>query len=284
LIVCFGSLNHDLAVRVPRLPAPDETVLATGDATFRGGKGHNQALAAARLGGLVAMVGRVGEDDPGRRLRAGLADAGVDVGHLRAEPGRTGTALCLLDDAGQVSIVVVPGANALLDTAAADEAADLLGRADLLLLQGEVALDASTRAAELAKAGGARIVVNPAPVPADTAALATLLDMADAIVVNRPEAASLGLAPSDRVVLTLGAEGVQVAGTAIPAFPARAIDPTGAGDSFVAGLAVALGDGADLVEAARFGAAAGACAVEVAGAEPSLPTRAVVQARVKAAR
>lgn len=281
MIVCFGSLNHDLAVRVDRLPAPDETVLATGDDNFRGGKGHNQALAAARMGGPVAMVGRVGDDDPGRWLRTGLADAGVDVDHVRTGGARTGTALCLLDAEGQVSIVVVPGANGLVDPAAADAAAELLGQADALLLQGEVAVAASLRAAELARAGGARVVVNPAPVPADGAAVGALLDLADVVVVNRPEAATLGLAPSDRVVLTLGAEGAQVASTTIPAFPAQAVDPTGAGDSFVAGLAVALVEGADLVEATRFGAAAGACAVEVAGAEPSLPTRAAVEARLR---
>ena len=281
MIVCFGSLNQDLAVNVGHLPAPDETVLATGADDFRGGKGHNQAMAAARLGGTVAMVGRVGGDDAGRWLRAGLADAGVDVAHVHATPAaRTGTALCLLDDAGQVSIVVIPGANALVDPDAADDAAALLDQADLLLLQGEVSVAASLRAAELVKSGGGRVIVNPAPVPTGTAELTTLLDLADVVVVNRPEAAMLGLTPSDRVVVTLGADGVQVAGTTIAAFPAQPVDPTGAGDSFVAALAVALEDGAGLVEAARFGAAAGACAVEVAGAEPSLPTRAAVEARM----
>jgi ribokinase len=170
---------------------------------------------------------------------------------------------------------VIPGANAALDVAAADAAADLLTQADVLLLQGEVAVDASVRAAALAQ--NARVVVNPAPVPSETGAL---LDCADVVVVNRPEAAQLGLAPSDRVVMTLGAGGVAVAGESIPAFPATEVDPTGAGDAFVAALAVALHEGADLVEAARFGAAAGACAVEVAGAEPSLPTRAAVEARL----
>lgn len=275
MIVCFGSLNQDLAVRVGRLPGPDETVLASGDATFRGGKGHNQALAAARLGAPVAMIGRVGDDDAGPWLRDGLATAGIDVSQLATVPGRTGTALCLLDDGGQVSIVVIPGANALVDPAAAEAAAELLGRADVLLLQGEVDAVASVRAAELAY--GARIVVNPAPVPPDAVAL---LGCADVVVVNRPEAAALGLTGSNKVVMTLGAGGVAVAGESIPAFPATEIDPTGAGDAFLAGLAVALHEGADLVEAARFGAAAGACAVEVAGAEPSLPTRAAVQARL----
>ena len=278
MIVSFGSLNQDLAVRLDHLPGPDETILAAGDDTHRGGKGHNQALAAARLGAPVAMVGRLGDDDAGRWLRDGLAAEGVDVTQLREVPGlRTGTALCLRDEAGQVTIIVLSGANAAVDVAAAEEAADVLGRSSVLLLQGEVAVDASVRAAELARAAGATVIVNPAPVPAGAD---RLLAVADVVVVNRPEAARLDLEPCGRVVVTLGAEGVAVAGTRIDAYPATAVDATGAGDAFVAALAAALHDGAPLVEAARFGAAAGACAVEVVGAEPSLPTRAAVEARM----
>jgi ribokinase len=278
MIVSFGSLNQDLAVRLPHLPAPDETILASGDATHRGGKGHNQALAAARLGAPVAMVGRVGDDAAGRSLRDGLAGAGVDVSQVVAVDGsRTGTALCLLDDAGQVSIVVLPGANALLDESAVRAATPTLWAASVLLLQGEVDPAASVRAAQLARSGGATVVVNPAPVGPGAEAL---LAVADVVVVNRPEAAALGLEPSDRVVVTLGPKGVAVAGEHIPAFPADAVDPTGAGDAFVAGLACGLHEGMDLLDAARLGAAAGACAVEVAGAEPSLPTRAAVEARM----
>lgn len=279
VIVSFGSLNQDLAVRLAHLPAPDETISATGAASHRGGKGHNQALAAARLGAPVAMVGRVGDDDAGRGLRAGLADAGVDVSQLRAVAGaRTGTAVCLLDDAGQVAIVVVPGANATVDAATADGAADLLAGARVLLLQGEVAVAASVQAAALVRAAGGTVIANPAPVPDDAR---TLLAAADIVVVNRVEAAALGLTASDRVVVTFGADGVAVAGERIPAYPAEPVDPTGAGDTFVAALATSLSEGAALVEAARFAAAAGACAVEVAGAEPSLPTRAMVEARLR---
>lgn len=279
VIVSVGSINLDLAVRLAHLPAPDETISATGDASYRGGKGHNQALAAARLRAPVAMVGRVGEDDAGRWLRAGLADAGVDVSQLLAVDGaRTGTALCLLDDAGQVAIVVVPGANATVDAAAADAAAELLADAGVLLLQGEVPVVASVRAAALVRAAGGTVIANPAPVPADAQAL---LAAADIVVVNRVEAAALGLAASDRVVVTLGADGAVVAGERIAAYPAEPVDPTGAGDTFVAALATAVYEGAELVEAARFAAAAGACAVEVAGAEPSLPTRAMVEARMR---
>lgn len=279
MIVSFGSLNQDLAVRLAHLPAPDETILATGDASYRGGKGHNQALAAARLGAPVAMVGRVGDDDAGRWLQGGLASGGVDVSQLLAIPDiRTGTALCLLDDAGQVAIVVVPGANATVDVATAEAAIELLADARVLLLQGEVAVAASVRAAALVRAAGGAVIANPAPVPDDAEAL---LAAADIVVVNRVEATALGLAASERVVVTLGADGVAVAGEQIAAYPAEPVDPTGAGDTFVAALATALSEGAALVEAARFAAAAGACAVEVAGAEPSLPTRAMVEARMR---
>lgn len=283
MIVCVGSLNQDLAVRLPHLPAPDETLLAHSAAKFRGGKGQNQALAAARLGAPVTMVGCVGDDDAGRWLRAGLTTESVDTSYLQtAEDHETGTALCLLDETGEVAIVVVAGANAAVDRNLVEAAADVLGEASVVLLQGEIAVDASLRAAALGGAAGAWVVVNPAPVPPDAGAL---VEAADLLVVNRPEAETLASSirrlPPERVVVTKGADGVTVAGEHIPAYPATVADPTGAGDAFVGALAVALHEGAELVEAARFGAAAGACAVEVDGAEPSLPTRSQVETRLR---
>jgi ribokinase len=284
MIVCFGSLNQDLVLPVARLPQPDETLPARALHTFRGGKGHNQATAAARLGARVAMVGAVGRDAPGDALVAGLAADGVDTRFVaRAATGApTGTAVCLVGDDGDGAIVIVAGANGDVSPAVAEGAAEVLSGADLLLLQGEVPVAASVRAAELVRAGGGRVVVNPAPVPEGVGAL---LALADVVVANAGEAATLGLDASasggaPAVVVTLGARGVRVAGVEVPAFPAEAVDATGAGDAFVAGLAVASVAGADLVEAARFGAAAGACAVEVVGAEPSFPTRAAVEARM----
>jgi ribokinase len=182
----------------------------------------------------------------------------------------TGMAVPLITDDGEVAIVIVAGANALLDAAIVDAAAAAFSDADVLLLQGEVPIGASVRAAELARAAGARVVVNPAPVGADSNAL---VELADLVVVNREEATSLGLEPTDRVVLTLGAGGVLVGDTHVPAFAVDVVDPTGAGDAFCAALAVAVAEGNDLVTAARFGAAAGACAVRRLGAEPGLPTR-----------
>lgn len=291
LVACLGSLNLDLTLPVARLPAPDETLPARGLLRFRGGKGHNQATAAARLAGdgtRVAMVGAVGSDQAGDLLVAGLDGDGVDTRFVTRVDGPTGTAVCLVGDDGTGAIVIVAGANAAVTPAQAEAAAAVLGRADVLLLQGEVPVDASVRAAELTRATGGWVVVNPAPVPDGAERLVAL---ADVVVANAVEAAALGLSPSSgggggdgdagpRVVLTRGAEGVDVVGDHIPAFPAEAVDATGAGDAFTGALAVALSEGASLAEAARFGAAAGACAVEVVGAEPSFPLRPAVEARL----
>lgn len=280
LVACFGSLNLDLTLPVPRLPGVDETLAARGLLRFRGGKGHNQATAAARLAGAgtgVAMVGAVGDDDAGDLLVEGLAADRVDVRFVGRHPGPTGTAVCLAGEDGTGAIVVVAGANGALGPDDAVRAGEVLAAADVLLVQGEVPVAASLRAAALTRAGGGRVVVNPAPVPdgADR-----LVAAADLVVANAVESRALGLAPGPGVVVTRGDEGVRVGGEHIAAFPATAVDATGAGDAFVGALAVALAEGADLVEAARFGAAAGACAVEVVGAEPSLPRRPAVEARL----
>jgi ribokinase len=280
LVACFGSLNLDLTLPVPRLPAPDETLPARGLLRFRGGKGHNQATAAARLGARVAMVGAVGDDQSGDLLVAGLTADGVDTRFVSRVEGPTGTAVCLVGDDGAGAIVIVGGANATVSPSLADDAAEALGAADVVLLQGEVPVAASVRAAELARAGGARVVFNPAPVPEGADRLVALADL---VVANEVEARELGLhpgGPGPEVVVTLGARGVRLAGADIAAFPASPVDATGAGDAFVGALAVALAEGAGLPEAARFGAAAGACAVEVVGAEPSFPRREAVEARL----
>jgi ribokinase len=271
----MGSLNHDIAIRLPRFPRPDETLVAHDVAEFRGGKGYNQATAAARLGAAVAMIGCVGDDGAGALLRTGLQASGIDQRRVHTVAAHTGMAVPLITDDGEVAIVIVAGANALVDTAIVDAAVGAFAGADVLLLQGEVPISASMRAAELARAAGALVVVNPAPVSAESD---KLVRVADLIVVNRDEAATLGLEPTDRVVVTLGAGGVLVGATNVPAFAVDVVDPTGAGDAFCAALAVAVAEGNDLVAAARFGAAAGACAVRRLGAEPGLPTRAEVTA------
>jgi ribokinase len=269
-IACFGSLNIDLAVRLPHLPAPDETVLASGLSEHLGGKGANQATAAARLDAIVAMVGAVGTDAHGDTLLAGLERNGVDHRHVERRDGPSGTALINVADDGRVTIVVVPGANGLVGPETAERAVEALRACDVLLLQGEVPVQASVRAAELARAGGAIVVANPAPVGPDSS---RLIKEASLIVLNEGEAAALGLSPSSSVVVTLGSAGALVGDRHVPAFPAPAVvDATGAGDAFCGALAVALARGTTLEDAVRQGCAAGSWAVRHLGAEPSLPT------------
>ncbi|MDH4145333.1 MAG: PfkB family carbohydrate kinase [Acidimicrobiia bacterium] len=272
-VVSFGSLNADLAIAVPHLAAPDETVAAHGLVEHLGGKGANQAVAAARLGADVSMIGAVGDDAHGARLRAGLAAAGVDVDAVRVQPGPSGIAVIQVADDGGVNIVVVAGANAAVDAADAERASTLIRGADVLLLQGEVAAAASLRAADIARRAGTFVVFNPAPVAAGAAEVAA---SADLVIANRVEADQLGLVASSRVVVTLGAEGALAGSELVAAYPATVVDATGAGDAFVASCALSRAGGAPLVEAVRRGCAAGAWAVGVAGAQPSLPDTAEV--------
>jgi ribokinase len=286
-VAVVGSLNLDLVVRVPRLPGPGETV--AGDDVFRnpGGKGANQAVAAARLGRRVAMVGRVGDDDAGRQLLASLADAAVDTSQVEALPGvPSGTALITVSADGENQIVISPGANARLtpdDVAAAGAALDA---AAVTLLQLEVPLDAVAAAA---RAAGGRVVLTPAPARALPDGL---LGDIDVLVPNRVELAQLtgepvpetveeavalaGRLPARAVVVTLGADGALVVeddqGSHVPAVPVRAVDTTAAGDAFCGGLADALAAGASLEDAARRAARVAAAACRRPGAQASLPT------------
>jgi ribokinase len=286
-VAVVGSLNLDLVVRVPRLPGPGETV--AGDDVFRnpGGKGANQAVAAARLGRRVAMVGRVGDDDAGRQLLASLADAAVDTSQVEALPGvPSGTALITVSADGENQIVISPGANARLtpdDVAAAGAALDA---AAVTLLQLEVPLDAVAAAA---RAAGGRVVLTPAPARALPDGL---LGDVDVLVPNRVELAQLtgepvpetveeavalaGRLPARAVVVTLGADGALVVeddqASHVPAVPVRAVDTTAAGDAFCGGLADALAAGASLEDAARRAARVAAAACRRPGAQASLPT------------
>jgi ribokinase len=286
-IVVVGSLNVDLVVRVPRLPAPGETTLGGDVARYPGGKGANQAVAVARLGQPVSMVGRVGDDDGGRLLLDVLAADGVDASGVRVTPGvPSGTALITVDERGENVIVVSPGANARVSADDVRAAAAQLAEADVALLQLEIPLDA---VAEAARSCGGTVILNPAPagpVPAD------VLEHVDVLVPNRPELSRLsGRALGDpddvaaaarqigvgRVIVTLGEEGAVVVedgeATPIPATPVVPVDSTAAGDAFCAAVADALVRGAGLVEAAGWAARAAAVSVTRAGAQTSLPTR-----------
>ncbi len=303
-VVVVGSLNCDLVMRVLRLPRPGETVPGSGFETFVGGKGCNQAIAAARAGAKVAMIGRVGCDAYGDRILEVLRRAGVDVtGVVRDETEGTGVAQIFVDDAGQNVIGVAPRANGRVGAASLSAFTSLLERARVLLLQLEIPVEAGLEAARVVRAAGGRVVLNPAPIPADPASLRELLGAADLVVPNETEAEALtGVACADRaraaeaaralgaasggaVVVTLGDRGAIVAErgaepVSSPAFMVPVVDTTAAGDAFAGALAASLAAGADLVRAARLANAAGALACTRAGAEPSLPTREAIEALV----
>ena len=296
-IAVVGSLNMDLVVRVPRMPVPGETLIGHDFHVIPGGKGANQAVAAARLGAQVTMIGRVGDDDFGRAQQRNLAQEGIDVTHVSVDPEEaTGIALITLDATGQNSIILAPGANMRLTVAHVEAAAQAIADAEILICQLESPLEAVTRAIELARAQGVRVILNPAPArPLDTA----LLHLVDYLIPNESETTLLtGIQVTDlssaekaaanlrergvsTVILTLGeqgallstAEGIIHEG----GYSVEVVDTTAAGDAFVGGFAVALAEGQPLQEAVRFANAAGALAVTRLGAQPSLPTRRAVE-------
>ena len=287
-VVVLGSANLDVALRVAALPQPGETVLARQRTTGPGGKGANQAVAAARSGARTAFLGAVGDDADADVLRAALSDAGVDVSALRTARSVTGAAYVLVDDVGENAIVVHGGANAgLADLDAAELA--VVGRARVLLCSLEVPLPPVTAAVRSAHAAGVVTVLNAAPAQPLPAELTAALDV---LVVNEQEALAVAgvsgavedavtqlLERVPEVVVTLGARGALVGergqGTGlVPAVRARAVvDTTGAGDVFCGALAAARARGLSLRDAASYACAAASLAVEQAGAAASAPTR-----------
>ncbi|MEI6778014.1 MAG: ribokinase [Chloroflexales bacterium] len=294
MIIVVGSLNMDLVVRSPRLPRPGETLSGGPFATYPGGKGANQAVAAARLGARTTMIGRVGTDGFGEMLRISAEVDQVDVTHVLPTPGMsTGVALITVEVGGQNTIVIAPGANAALTPEDVDAVAPLIAAARVLLLQLEVPLPVVIRAAAIAHAAGATVILNPAPAPIKRLPR-ELLAHVDYLVPNETEAAvfldeSGGVPPEvlaravsavcgvPNVIITLGAGGVAMFGpsgvTILPAFQVQAVDTTAAGDAFVGGFAVALSEGLSPTEALRWGCAAGALAATRPGAQSSLPMR-----------
>lgn len=273
-VVVVGSGNLDLVSQVERIPAPGETVLSTGFATHAGGKGNNQATAAARAGADTTFVGAFGDDEPGTRLRAGLAADGVTL-LVRTVPEPTGTALIAVSATGENSIVVNPGANAALRDLTAEERAAVAG-AGIVLLQLEIPLETVVDAVHAATG---TVVLNAAPAhPLPSA----VLDEVDVLVVNEHEAALLGgpdhlLTTVPALVITLGADGALIRtradSTHVLGLPVDVVDTTGAGDTFCGALAARLDEGAGLTEATRFATTAAALSVRRAGAVPAIPTR-----------
>lgn len=290
--VCVvGSFMMDLVATVPRRPGRGETVLGTGFEMFLGGKGFNQAVAAARCGVATSMVGRLGDDAFGQRFVARMTAEGIDCAHVSVDDQvGTGVGLPLVEESGENSIVVIPRANSMLSVNDVERASAMIAAADVLLLQLELPVEACLVAATIAKAGGTTVVLNPAPAP-KRSVVDMFFDLVDVLVPNEIEIATLvtdghgdaALAASHLsrafgvpVALTLGERGCLVAAGAeivmVAAHAVQAIDTVGAGDAFCGALGARLASGAGLYDAVEHANAAGALAVTKPGAEPAMPS------------
>lgn len=297
-VVVIGSLNMDLVTRAPRLPRGGETLIGESFATVSGGKGANQAVAAARLGAQVSMVGCVGSDAYGEELRGALLAEQIDCQAVSTVDDSSGVALIVVDDNSQNAIVIVAGANGALTPKVIDRFDAVLQAADVIICQLEVPDATVGHALKRGRELGKTVILNPAPasrpLPADWYA------SIDYLIPNESEASALSGLPVDslasaetaasrliamgagKVIITLGAQGSLFAnGKGFEHFPApkvKAVDTTAAGDTFVGGFAAALAAGKSEADAIRFGQVAAALSVTRAGAQPSIPTLSDVQA------
>jgi ribokinase len=291
-IVIFGSINMDLVVRTPRLPAPGETLTGHTFFTAPGGKGANQAVACARLGAQAHMIGRVGDDVFGTTLRGSLRDYGVDVAGVSTSAGPSGVAVIAVDDSAENTIMIIAGANRTIGPGDLVLLESALAGARVLLLQLEMPIEAVIAAAQAARRRGVTVILDPAPalpLPPD------LYSATDLITPNEIEAAALvGFAVRDEgdaaraarvlfergvraAIIKLGSRGAYwtdgAQGGLAAAFQVEAVDTVAAGDAFNGGLATALDAGLPLAEALRWGLAAGALSVTRPGAQQSMPAR-----------
>jgi len=298
-VLVVGSINSDLVVRVPRLPSPGETVTGGTFAQHQGGKGANQAVAAARLGAYVTFVGAVGEDEFGRSALATFQQEGVGVAGLAVAGVPTGVALIVVDEAGENQIAVAAGANGLVDATLVEEAlsdGSMAIDGGVYLTNFEIADEAVLAGARIAAHADMTVLINPAPARELSAALLTLRPI---LVPNEGEAQALTgeieplnaarvLAARSRapVVVTLGSHGAVIVDGGeteqIPAPLVRAIDTTGAGDTFCGALAAELASGSALIDAVHFAVHAASISVTVAGARGGMPSRAIVEASLSA--
>ncbi len=296
-VTVVGSANVDLVIRAEQMPNRGETLIGDAFDIFTGGKGFNQATAAARLGAEVTFIGRIGDDIFGEMLRSAMETEQIDTQYVKTDTeSGTGVASIVVDQDGENSIIVVPRANMRITSNDIVDATDSIAEADVLLLQLETPIEASLAACEIANANDTIVILDPAPacpLPDDflaqidiltpNASEATMLSGKDVTKPeNRVEAAeALRKQISDdglsTVVLTLGEEGVLLCTptktTQIPAIPVDVVDTTGAGDAFSGALATGLAMGHELSEVVLFATVAGAAAVTVLGATPSMPTQ-----------
>ena len=296
-IAIFGSINMDLVVRAPHIPAPGETILGSDFVTVPGGKGANQAVAVAQLGGDATLIGAVGDDAFGNELSTSLQRYGVNVQYVQRIQGSSGVALITIDERGENSIVVASGANMRMSSAILDHVDLTLAQSSHLLCQLEVSYELVIAAMQLAKRRGVTTILDPAPAPTSTLP-AEFYAAADIITPNEQETYQLtGILPSDEtnaraaaqrlhergathVIIKRGAHGVlwSHAGQtlAVPAFKVAVVDTVAAGDCYNGALACALARGEAMPSALRYAAAAAAIAVTRHGAQQAMPRHAEV--------
>lgn len=301
-IVVVGSINLDLVARAPRIPVAGETVIGQNFQTFFGGKGANQAVAAARLGAKVCMIGQLGSDAFASQLRSGLQQAGVDTAAVGETPGPSGVALISADKEGENSIIVVPGANGYVTPELVDKHHDVIRNAAIVLTQLEIPLETVVRLAELTTQYHVSLMLDPAPA---RALPNSLLRAVDWLTPNETETATL-LGSTEfstpektadillergarNVILKLGARGCFVATNDgrrqhIQAYKVNAIDTTAAGDAFNGAVAAALTGGRDAFASASWATAVAALSVTRPGAQTSMPTAAEVEQFLKVSR